>query len=79
MIGDIREHLAITPFRPFRIRTADGRDYPGPTVDHLYFPPGTTSVVVASDRGYVAVLPDRQISGIVHSARKEGPEDASAA
>ncbi len=68
MIGDLRRHLAIAPFAPFRIRTADGREYPVPTVDHIYLPPGATRVVVADDEGVVAVLPALLISGLLHSS-----------
>jgi hypothetical protein len=67
MIGDIRKHLAITPFAPFRIRTADGQEYPVPTLDHIYLPPGSTRVVVSDDEGVVAVLPALLISGILHA------------
>ena len=66
MIGDIRKHLAIAPFEPFRIRTADGREYPVPTIDHIYLPPGATRVVVADDEGVVAVLPALLIIGLMH-------------
>ena len=66
MIGDIRKHLAITPFEPFRVRTADGREYPVPTVDHIWLPPGGTRVAVADDEGIVAVLPALLISGLLH-------------
>ena len=64
MIGDIRKHLEITPFVPFRLRTADGREYPVPTIDHIYLPPNSGRVVVADDEGFVAVLPALLISGI---------------
>ncbi|HTD88181.1 MAG TPA: hypothetical protein VK850_16520 [Candidatus Binatia bacterium] len=35
MIGDIRKHLEITPFVPFSVHLADGREYPVPTIDHI--------------------------------------------
>ena len=66
MIGDIRRHLGVAPFEPFRIRTADGREYPVPTIDHIYLPPGATRVVVADDEGIVVVLPALLISGLLH-------------
>jgi len=31
MTGDIRKHLEISPFVPFAVRTADGREYAVPT------------------------------------------------
>lgn len=68
MIADIRKHLEVTPFVPFRIRIADGHEYFVPTVDHIYLPPGSTRVVVADDEGVVTVLPALLISGLVHSA-----------
>lgn len=65
MIGDIRKHLAIVPFEPFRIRIANGQEYPVPTIDHIYLPPGSTRVVVSDDEGFVAVLPALLISGLL--------------
>ena len=67
MIGDIRKHLETAPFRPFRIRMADGREYPVPTIDHIYLPPGASRVIVADDEGLVALLPALFVSGILHS------------
>lgn len=67
MIGDIRKHLEITPFVPFRVRTADGQEYPVPTVDHIYLPPGGARVVISDDQGFVAVLPALLISGLIHA------------
>ena len=66
MISDIRKHLAVVPFSPFSIRTADGQEYPVPTLDHIYLPPGGQRVVVADDQGLVAVLPALLISGLIH-------------
>jgi hypothetical protein len=65
MIGDIRRHLSVAPFVPFAIRTADGREYPVPTIDHIYLPPGGTRVVVADNEGITVVLPALLISGLV--------------
>src|SRR5438067_1902182 len=39
VIADIRKHLELVPFTPFTVRTADGREYPVPTIDHVYLPP----------------------------------------
>ena len=65
MIGDIRDRLKITPFTPFRIRTADGNEYPVPTLDHIYLPPKGTRVVVSDDEGSMAILPALLISGLI--------------
>ena len=67
MIGDIRKHLGISPFIPFRVRTADGHEYPVPTIDHIYLPPGNGRVVVSDDAGIVVVLPTLLISGILYT------------
>jgi hypothetical protein len=66
MTGDIRKHLEIAPFVPFSIRTADGREYPVPTIDHIYLPPAGGRVVISDDEGIVVVLPGLMISGLVH-------------
>ena len=55
MTGDIREHLQITPFVPFSVRTSDGREYPVPTIDRIYLPPSGGRVVIADDQGVVVV------------------------
>jgi hypothetical protein len=67
MIADIRKHLALSPFIPFSLRTADGRKYPVPTSDHIYLPPAGQRVVVSDDQGLVVVLPALMISGLVHA------------
>jgi hypothetical protein len=65
MTGDIRKHLEITPFVPFAVRTADGREYAVPTLDHIYLPPTGGRVVISDDQGVVVVLPGLVISGLV--------------
>ena len=76
MIADIRKHMDVSPFVPFRIRTTDGQEYPVPTIDHIYLPPGSSRVVVSDDEGIVAVLPSLHISGLLqmpdNPARKIG-------
>ena len=67
MTGDIRKHLEIAPFVPFSIRTAEGREYPVPTIDHIYLPPAGGRVVISDDEGIVVVLPGLMISGLVHA------------
>jgi hypothetical protein len=71
MIGDIRKHLEITPFVPFSVRTADGQEYPVPTIDHIYLPPRGTRVVISDDKGIVVVLPGLLISGLVHASTSD--------
>ncbi len=73
MTGDIRKHLAITPFVPFAVRTADGREYAVPTIDHIYLPPAGGRVVISDDEGVVVVLPGLMISGLVHAGSHGGP------
>jgi len=68
MTGDIRKHLEVTPFVPFAVRTADGREYAVPTVDHIYLPPTGGRVVISDDEGIVVVLPGLMISGLVHAS-----------
>ena len=72
MIEDIRRHLERTPFIPFSVRTADGREYPVPTTDHIWLLPGGRRVAIADDRGIVALLPALMISGLVHAGNGQG-------
>ncbi len=67
MIGDIRKHLEVTPFIPFAVRTADGREYSVPTMDHIYLPPAGSRVIISDDKGEIVVLPALMISGLVDS------------
>jgi hypothetical protein len=77
MIADIRKHLEVSPFVPFRIRIADGHEYPVPTHDHIYLPPGSARVVVSDDAGSVIVLPSLLISGLlIASSSSEHPSNA---
>lgn len=74
MPGDIRKHLAITPFVTFAVRTADGREYSVPTIDHIYLPPGSGRVVISNDESVVVVLAGLMISGLAHtSGSHSGP------
>ncbi len=67
MIGDIRRHLELTPFVPFSVRTADGREYPVPSIDHIYLPPTGRRVVISDEQGVVVILPALMIRGLVHA------------
>ena len=72
MTGDIRKHLVVTPFVPFAVCTADGGEYPVPTIDHIYLPPTGGRVVISDDEGVVTVLPGLLISGLVHAPTPNG-------
>ena len=74
MIEDIRKRLDLTPFAPFAVRTADGHEYPFPTIDHIWLTPGGRRIVLSDDRGTTVVLPGLLISGLVHT----GNGDSSA-
>ncbi len=65
IITDIIEHLKVTPFQPFALRTAGGREYPVPSIDHVYLPPGAKRVIVADDEGVTVALPVLLITGFV--------------
>jgi hypothetical protein len=71
MIGDIREHLKAVPFVPFSIRMASGHEYPVPTIDHVWIPPGGSQVIVSDDHGISVVLPGLMISGLVRGPIKK--------
>ena len=51
MIPRIRELLDAAPFRPFTIRTSDGRKYLIPTADHAAVNPKATRLVVFLNGG----------------------------
>lgn len=68
MTGDVRKHLEISPFVPFALRIADGREYAVPTIDYIYLPPAGGRVVISDDEGVVVVLPGLLISGLVHAS-----------
>ncbi|MEO6872653.1 MAG: hypothetical protein ABI233_10585 [Chthoniobacterales bacterium] len=65
MIADIRKRLERLPFSSFSIRTSDGHEYPVPTLDHIYLPPGGHRVIVSDDSSIVAILTPLHISGLV--------------
>ena len=65
MIADIRARARRVPFVPFAIRTTDGREYRVPTLDHLWFPPRTSRVMVADDDGVTCSLWALHISAVV--------------
>jgi hypothetical protein len=68
MIADLRERCDRGKFVPSSIRTSDGHEYPVPTVDHIYFPPGGRRVIVSDVKGIVSILTPLHISGIIERA-----------
>lgn len=64
MIKEIEELASRVPFEPFSIQTSDGGQYRVPTLDHIWFPPGTRRVGVLSDKGAIAILAPLHISSI---------------
>jgi hypothetical protein len=65
MIADVRKQLTRVPFVPFSIRTSDGNEYPVPTLDHIWLPPGGNRVLVPDDEGIVAILTPLHISSVI--------------
>ena len=70
MIEELKKHIATTPFVPFAIRMADGREYKVPTRDHIWLPAGTRAVFVVDDDGIGMQLPGMLISGLVRPTKQ---------
>jgi len=64
MTAEIRKRLGEVPFRPFLVRVTDGREYPVPTVDHIWIPPGATRILISDDEGLSTSLPGLHLCGI---------------
>ena len=77
MLAKIKAHLEITPFRPFALRTVDGREYPVPTIDHIYLPPGGKDVIISDDKGITVILSTFCIVGLAHTSPAEANEATS--
>ena len=77
MLSKIKEHLETTPFRPFALRTADGREYRVPTIDHIYLPPGSKDVIIANDKGVTVILAAFYITGLVQTSPAAASKTAS--
>ena len=77
MTGDIRKRLETRPFVPFAVRTADGREYAVPAIDHIYLPPAGGRVVISDVESVVVVLPGLWISGLVHASQSHGGENGA--
>jgi hypothetical protein len=67
MLAEIRSLLAVTPFRPFAVRIADGHEYPVPTIDHIYLPPGARGVIISDDKGVTVSFPAFYVTGLVQT------------
>ena len=67
MLPKINAHLETVPFRPFAVRTVDGREYPVPTVDHIYLLPGTKDIIVADDKVVTVRLSAFYITDLVEA------------
>jgi hypothetical protein len=64
MVQQIRELLHAIPFLPFKIRTADGKEYLIPSVDHALAAPNTPGVVVGTEEGVYALLSGQHIVAV---------------
>jgi len=64
MTNDIRHRLSDVPFIPFRVHTADGREYEVPTPDHAHVYPNGARVSIYTDDGNEFILPALLISGL---------------
>jgi hypothetical protein len=60
-LDDVRRRLA-DGFRPFVIRTSDGREFPVPHREFIFLT--RRSVIVADDQGYVDILDPLHISSL---------------
>jgi len=65
MIDEIGKQLERVPFVPFSVRTFDGHEYAVPTVDHAYITPRGNRVIVADDKGTVAILGPLHINSVI--------------
>lgn len=52
----IRKAMAATPFKPFVIETAGGREYPVPHPEFLYITPPGRTIIVSDRDGAVDIL-----------------------
>ncbi|MCP5520724.1 MAG: hypothetical protein H7A46_04180 [Verrucomicrobiales bacterium] len=50
--------------RPFKLRMADGREYPVPHRDYISLPPKASYVIVYDDDGHFTVLPLLTMTGM---------------
>ena len=67
MIPRIKELLHAAPFRPFIIRTSDGREYSVATADHAAVAPKGSYVLVFGDNESTAKISALHVSALVES------------
>ncbi|HEX8076166.1 MAG TPA: hypothetical protein VF511_00015 [Chthoniobacterales bacterium] len=72
MIPRIRELLHATPFRPFTIRTSDGREYLVPTADHAAINPKGSRVIVFGDDDTQAEVSALHLATIARNGQAAG-------
>ena len=60
----IREFLHASPFQPFVIRVADGREYRIDHPDFVFASPDERTEVVVEDRGHMHYLSAFQITSV---------------
>lgn len=57
---------------PFRLKVADGDEYPVPHADYIFLPPKTsarrTYVMVHNDQGFASILPLLTITSLTFQA-----------
>jgi len=59
---------------PFRLRMADGREYPVPHPDYISLPPKAAHVIVYDDEGHFHVLPLLTMTGLCSPIAGNGGE-----
>lgn len=64
MIADIRQLLAVRPFKPFFILTTGGNRYPVPSAEHAAVDPQRSRVVVWLDDGGSVTISGLHIAAI---------------
>lgn len=65
---DLRDILSARPFKPFNVVISDGRSFPVPHPDYLFFPPMSDTLIIAQSDGGV------QIVGLNHVTRVDLPK-----
>jgi hypothetical protein len=62
---------ARVPFVPFLIRTSDGHEYSGLTVDYAFITPRGERVIVVADNGAAAVLGPLHVNSVIDQPNGE--------
>ncbi len=60
---------------PFRLRMADGKEYPVPHPDYISLPPNASYVIVYDYEGRFTVLPLLTMAGLESSVPHSGTKD----